>query len=99
ELPIYDGPCTSKPPVIEACKRVIAAWAMGAQPMVYPREAGLPIGGKDYSRYVMLEMHYNNPELKSWIDSSGLKLIYTDKLRENDVGVLEIGLEYTDKNS
>lgn len=48
----------------------------------------------------MLEIHYNNPESKSdWIDSSGIKLVYTDKLRANDVGVLEIGLEYTDKNS
>lgn len=48
----------------------------------------------------MLEIHYNNPQMKSdWIDSSGIKLVYTDKLRQNDVGVLEIGLEYIDKNS
>lgn len=25
------------------------------------QEAGLPIGGKDFSPYVMLEVHYNNP--------------------------------------
>lgn len=26
------------------------------------QEAGLPIGGKDFNPYVMLEIHYNNPE-------------------------------------
>jgi dopamine beta-monooxygenase len=70
------------------------------QPLIYPEAAGLPIGGKSYSRYVMLEVHYNNPGRRDdWIDSSGLKLYYTDHLRKFDVGVLEIGLEYTDKNS
>jgi len=28
----------------------------------YPVEAGAPIGGADFSRYVMLEVHYNNPD-------------------------------------
>lgn len=41
-----------------------AAWAMGAPPFVYPEEAGLPIGGPKSNKYVMLEVHYNNPELK-----------------------------------
>ena len=27
-----------------------------------PMEAGIPIGGEDFSRYVMLEVHYNNPD-------------------------------------
>lgn len=48
----------------------------------------------------MLEVHYDNPTKRDdWIDSSGMKLYYTDHLRKFDVGVLEIGLEYTDKNS
>lgn len=29
--------------------------------MVFPEEAGFPIGGDDYSSYVLLEVHYNNP--------------------------------------
>lgn len=68
--------------------------------MVYPEAAGLPIGGPEYSRFVMLEVHYNNPGKRDdWLDSSGLKLYYTAHLRPFDVGVLEIGLEYSDKNS
>jgi dopamine beta-monooxygenase len=48
----------------------------------------------------MLEIHYNNPEMKNdWVDSSGVRFYYTNKLRTHDVGVLEVGLEYTDKNS
>lgn len=32
-----------------------------------------------------------------WVDSSGLRLWYTKQLRKYDAGVMEIGLEYTDK--
>ncbi|KAG8195957.1 hypothetical protein JTE90_028931 [Oedothorax gibbosus] len=98
ELPSWNGPCTSasKPPILEPCKRVLAAWAMGALPFTYPEEAGLPIGGPSFSRYVMLEVHYNNPELRAGvIDSSGITLTYTPTLRANDAGVMELGLEYT----
>ncbi|GIX69823.1 dopamine beta-hydroxylase [Caerostris darwini] len=100
KLPFWNGPCTSpeKPKILEACKRVLAAWAMGALPFTYPEEAGLPIGGPSFSRYVMLEVHYNNPELKAGvIDSSGITLTYTPSLREHDAGVMELGLEYTNK--
>lgn len=41
-----------------------AAWAMGALPFTYPKEAGLPLGGPKTNKYVMLEVHYNNPEMK-----------------------------------
>jgi dopamine beta-monooxygenase len=102
DLPPYEGPClsSSRPKELDPCKRVIAAWAMGAEPLVYPPEAGLPIGGKNFSRFVMLEIHYNNPELRSdFIDSSGIQFYYTKDLRKYDIGVIEIGLEYTDKNS
>lgn len=102
ELPFYEGLCSShsRPKELDSCKRVIAAWAMGAEALVYPPEAGLPIGGQNFSRFVMLEIHYNNPELRSdVVDSSGIQFYYTKDLRKHDIGVLEIGLEYSDKNS
>ncbi|RWS27720.1 Dopamine beta-hydroxylase-like protein [Leptotrombidium deliense] len=101
-LPDWDGSCFDKtmPDILHNCKRVLAAWALGAGPFSYPEVAGLPFGGHNYSRYVMLEVHYNNPDLKAGvIDSSGVRLYYTSTLRKYDVGILEIGLEYTDKNS
>ena len=32
------------------------------QGVSYPEQAGYPIGGDDFPRYVMLEVHFNNPE-------------------------------------
>jgi len=32
-----------------------------------------------------------------WEDSSGVRMWYTSKLRAYDAGVMELGLEYTDK--
>lgn len=58
----------------------------------------MPIGGPNFNQYVMLEIHYNNPELRSnFIDSSGVRFHITNRLRSMDAGVMELGLEYTDK--
>lgn len=68
EFPIWAGPCGSDeaPEKLSQCKKVLAAWAIGAGPFTYPPEAGLQIGGPDFaSLYVMLEVHYNNEKLQS----------------------------------
>lgn len=100
EIPMYDGPCdgTNRPETTQICKKVLAAWAMGADAFIYPEEAGLSIGGENFNPYVMLEVHYNNPELQDGnVDSSGIRFIVTKSLRKYDAGVIELGLEYTDK--
>ncbi|XP_046669183.1 dopamine beta-hydroxylase [Homalodisca vitripennis] len=100
EFPLYRGPCDSedRPEDIKVCKKVLAAWAMGATPFYFPQEAGLPVGGEGYNLYAMLEVHYNNPELREdWIDSSGLRVYVSPTLRQHDAGVIELGLEYIDK--
>ncbi|GFS41547.1 dopamine beta-hydroxylase [Trichonephila inaurata madagascariensis] len=53
------------------------------QPFTYPEEAGLPIGGPEFSRYVMLEVHYNNPELK---DAEGI-VIFGSQLHTHLTGI------------
>ncbi|XP_044728574.1 tyramine beta-hydroxylase [Chrysoperla carnea] len=96
----YEGSCFSdkRPKDTQVCKKVLAAWAMGALPFVYPKEAGLPIGGPNYNLYVMIEVHYDNPKLKAdWIDSSGFRLTISPNLRKYDAGIMELGLEYIDK--
>lgn len=37
-IPLYSGPCFSekRPYKTQVCKKVMAAWAMGAAPFVYP---------------------------------------------------------------
>nr|XP_018907091.1 PREDICTED: tyramine beta-hydroxylase [Bemisia tabaci] len=100
EIPDYAGSCSDfeRPEKTKVCKKVIAAWAMGATPFFYPKEAGLPIGGPDYNLYVMLEVHYHNPDKRGdVIDSSGIQLTLTSRLRPYDAGVMELGLEYTNK--
>ncbi|XP_001602880.1 tyramine beta-hydroxylase [Nasonia vitripennis] len=100
DVPLYNGPCDApnRPERTQICKKVLAAWAMGADAFVYPEEAGLPIGGENFNRFVMLEVHYNNPELLAGnVDSSGIRFIFTKSLRKYDAGVIELGLEYTDK--
>ncbi|CAH2048725.1 unnamed protein product, partial [Iphiclides podalirius] len=82
EIPLYNGNCFSpeRPDITKLCSKVRAAWAMGAPPFAYPEEAGLPIGGPNSNQYIMLEVHYNNPELKNdWVDSSGIILHLTPK--------------------
>lgn len=39
EIPLYEGNCFDKdrPPKTQVCKRVLAAWAMGAPPFIYPK--------------------------------------------------------------
>ncbi|CAF0824212.1 unnamed protein product [Didymodactylos carnosus] len=102
EVPEYNRPCTAeqKPMGLTECRRVIGAWALGAANFSYPKEAGGTIGGKHQSKYVVLEVHFNNPDLKAGIiDHSGIRIYYTRELRKNDAAIMEVGLEYNPKNS
>ncbi|KAH7727913.1 Protein TBH-1 a [Aphelenchoides avenae] len=98
----FNGNCNDgrKPKESRGCAKVIAAWAMGANPFVYPEEAGMPIGGEDFVPYLMVEMHYNNVDRLAGIeDNSGFRITYTDRLRKNDAAVMELGLIYSDAHS
>lgn len=39
QMPLYRGPCfaAERPNSTRVCKRVLAAWAMGAKPFIYPK--------------------------------------------------------------
>ena len=97
----FKGPCGSDeaPQKLNQCKKVLAAWAIGAGPITYPEEAGLEIGGPDFpSLFVMLEVHFNNEKLESGVkDNSGMRFVVTQNLRPHDSGIMELGLVYTDK--
>lgn len=101
EFPLWSGPCGSDeaPEKLKQCKKVLAAWAIGAQAFTYPPEAGLEIGGSAFqSLYVMLEVHFNNQGMESGVkDNSGMRFVLTQKLRPYDAGIMELGLVYTDK--
>ena len=70
QFPLWSGPCGAEdaPKKLNHCKKVLAAWAIGAGPFTYPDEAGLQIGGADFaSLYVMMEVHFNNVKKESGI--------------------------------
>ncbi|XP_074654945.1 dopamine beta-hydroxylase-like isoform X2 [Tubulanus polymorphus] len=107
KIPIFRGQCPDEgtmmqrgPSLLGMCKRVIGAWAMGAPPMVYPENVGVPIGGDEMSRYVVVQVHFNNPDrVAGQIDSSGIRFYVSDEERQYEAGIMELGLEYTPKNS
>ncbi|KAI5627751.1 DBH-like monooxygenase protein 1-like isoform X1, partial [Silurus asotus] len=75
------------------CQTVIFAWAIGGEGLTYPSHVGMSIGTAADPVYVLLEVHYDNPALQRGIvDSSGLRLFYTPRLRSYDAGVIETGV-------
>ena len=98
-FPLWSGPCgdPSAPEKLSRCKKVLAAWAIGAGPFTYPEEAGLAVGGPGFNPHVMLEVHYNNEGKRAgMVDHSGMRFTLTDELRAYDAGILELGLTYVD---
>ncbi|XP_078618333.1 DBH-like monooxygenase protein 1 homolog [Branchiostoma floridae x Branchiostoma japonicum] len=72
---------------------IVSAWAIGGGDLIYPEHVGYPIGDDEDSGYVLMEVHYDNPQLQSGIrDSSGIRMTYTPELRDNDAGTLEVGV-------
>lgn len=72
------------------CATFIYGWAKGVQRLVLPAEAGFLVDAEN--SYLVLETHYDNPELESdAFDNSGVVLHFADTLRDNEAGSLLIG--------
>ena len=75
---------------------LISAWAIGGEDVYFSVDAGLPIGPDENFDTVMLEVHYNNPNLvEGAIDDSGFVWSYTKELRTHDLGLYVIGHLFT----
>ena len=65
-----------------------------AQGFNYPPEAGYALEPHAGPCYYMLETLYANPRRDAFInDNSGLRLLYTDRLRTHDASILSIGID------
>ncbi|KAF6259531.1 PHM/PNGase F domain-containing protein [Scenedesmus sp. NREL 46B-D3] len=73
------------------CEQFFMLVAPNATAYNAPEAAGLPMGTPD-SQVLSLELHYNNPEgLQGQKDrGSGLRVYYTDKLRQHDIGLITL---------
>ncbi|GCB82522.1 hypothetical protein scyTo_0022346, partial [Scyliorhinus torazame] len=62
--------------------------------LIYPDEAGFPLGGLEDKAYYMLQIHYDNPTQQAGVfDRSGFKLHLTTDLRKFDIGILWTGIQ------
>ncbi|OQV11713.1 putative DBH-like monooxygenase protein 1 [Hypsibius exemplaris] len=77
--------------VMAECYEVAAIWAVGGKDTNYPANAGFPVTPEMEGRYYMLQVHYNNPQRKRPLDSSGISFSLTDQLRDQDVGTMMMG--------
>ncbi|XP_070166863.1 MOXD1 homolog 1-like [Polyergus mexicanus] len=76
----------------ESCLQPVLAWARGSKGEWLPEHVGIPVAEHGDNSYYMLEVHYNNPSMKKVIDSSGVRLHLTPKLRPQEAGILVAGV-------
>lgn len=57
-----------------------------------PEHVGISIAEHSEGSYYMLEVHYNNPSMRKVVDSSGVRLHLTPKLRPQEAGILVAGV-------
>ena len=71
------------------------AWAVGSDGEVLPEHTGMPLGEQwGGASYFMLETHYDNPAYHApLVDNSGIRIRYTDQLRQYDTGMMLLGSE------
>ncbi|XP_023242130.1 DBH-like monooxygenase protein 1 homolog [Centruroides sculpturatus] len=73
------------------CLTASIGWAVGGEGMYFPENVGIPIGMSNVVWY-LLQIHYDNPEFaRGIVDSSGLRISYTPKLRQYDGSMLTVG--------
>jgi len=73
-------------------EELIYGWSNGMKSSALPDFLGLPFNGEHQFNSFKLQIHYNNPLLYSDIvDSSGVRLYWTSKLREQEMGIFSIG--------
>ncbi|CAN0444040.1 unnamed protein product, partial [Hapterophycus canaliculatus] len=71
----------------------IFAWAPGAANVELPTDVGFLFGNVSGGlKSLSLETHYNNPNGdEGMVDSSGVRVYYTEELRPINMGVMKLG--------
>jgi len=78
------------------CSSLLYGWAMGIEELNFPPEAGARMGyGRGTFQYIVIEMHYDNPNgIAGLVDNTGYKIYYTKNLRPHDAASLTVGDPY-----
>ena len=73
------------------CTEFIALWGLGYAGECLSSEYGIRIGKTGY-KYVTMEIHWNNVDMRSDLyDASAMRLYLTKKLRPNDGVIMALG--------
>ncbi|CAG2116969.1 unnamed protein product, partial [Medioppia subpectinata] len=74
-------------------------WAVGAGSFNLPADVAFPMGSAGAEpRYVMINMHYDNPDrVAGRLDSSGIEVFYTQQHRKYEAFTLGIGSPLDDR--
>jgi hypothetical protein len=79
--------------LMKYCVNLIGGWAMGAPEIKYmPKDVGQPFTPEMSGTYVVVQVHYNNPNHEQFVDDSGIKYSLTDKIRKYDSGAIMAGV-------
>ncbi|ODM90062.1 hypothetical protein Ocin01_16621, partial [Orchesella cincta] len=80
----------------ENCVAFSLTWVVGSEGEMLPDHVGSPLGEEHGgATYFMVEMHYENPGHLTTTDSSGIRVFYTDQLRQYDGGVMLVGYRHS----
>lgn len=75
----------------EIAYEIVYGWTPGTGPRSYPPFLGSPLGVDGLTFYT-IQLHYNNPDFdEGHMDSSGIRVYWTTKKREHDIGVFSLG--------
>ncbi|ODM90943.1 DBH-like monooxygenase protein 1 [Orchesella cincta] len=88
ECYILDQPNQSPVPY---CREVTHVYGIGGRAIFFPEDVGIAMQEIE-DEYWMLQIHYDNPNNSTNLDVTvSLEAYYTDELRENEAGVLQMG--------
>ncbi|CAF4482771.1 unnamed protein product, partial [Rotaria sp. Silwood2] len=88
------GVCDEIMSQVESCStNFVTVWAVGGDYMVeYIEEVGYPVGDASFTKYYMIQMHYENTRRHSnRRDSSGIRFYLSNELRQHDLGYITFG--------
>ncbi|ROT85645.1 dopamine beta hydroxylase [Penaeus vannamei] len=89
----YECYTPNMPPDFNYCEKFLINWAIGSEGEMLPDNVGFPLG-EDHggSTYLLFQTHYDNARYARDIAVEwGMKIYYTDKIREKDAGNLAVG--------
>ena len=73
-------------------------WAVGGRAFLLPKDVGFPIGDSGSDTFLLLNIHYDNPEqIAGVVDSSGLEFYYTESYRKYEAFTMGVGAAFDNR--